>query len=154
MIFSPRTPRATRVLGFLVLVVAFAAGAVVATALNQVLHADEAPTAAAGASESCDEPRTRILDQVGLTDEQRASIEAILDRRREQTHSVWSDAKPALRAIMDSTRAEIRAVLTPEQRDTYDRLRRERKAAEAAERAREAERTGDSESGNEAEAPR
>lgn len=159
MIFSPRTPRATRALGLLVLAVAFAAGAIVATALDQVLHADEAPGAASAAQDSCDEPRIRLLDQVELTAEQRASIDAILDRRREQTDSVWSEARPTLRVIMDTTRAEIRAVLTPEQRETYDRLRRERKAAE---RAREAERdargdsgpTSDSDRGNETEAPR
>lgn len=131
MTFPPRSPGAARALGMLVLIVAFAAGAVAAFAFNRVLHAEPGAGDAA-ASEECEKPRRRLLDQVDLTEEQRARIDAIVERRREQTDRFWSEAGPELRSIMDATRAEIRAVLTPEQREAYDRLRRERKAAKAA----------------------
>lgn len=131
---STRSPRGARALGMLVLAVAFAAGAVAATAVGRVLHADPAATSAESGGTSCDEKRGHLLDRLDLSTEQREEIDGILERRRAQADRFWSDAEPTLNAIMDSTRAEIREVLTPAQRDEYDRLRRERKAAERAER--------------------
>jgi Spy/CpxP family protein refolding chaperone len=134
-IFSTRSLGGARALGALVLLVTFGAGALSAAAVSQVLHAEQRE--AASGTRSCEERKARILDEVGLTPEQQAAVEAILERRRAQTDRFWSDAGPALRAIMDSTRSEIRTVLTPEQRARYERLRAERKAAEAREEAGE-----------------
>ena len=64
-----------------------------------------------------------ILDAIGATAAQRAEIERILERRRPQTEALLRQSLPALRAITDSTDREIRAVLTPEQRDRLDRMR-------------------------------
>lgn len=139
---SRRSPRGARALGLLVLAVAFAAGAIAATAVGRVLHAGPAATAAEAGGAGCDEKRGHLLDRLDLTTDQRARIDGILERRRQQTDRFWSEAGPTLDAIMDSTRAEIRAVLTPEQRDEYDRLRRERKAAERAERERRDQQEG------------
>ncbi len=60
-----------------------------------------------------------------LTDAQRRDIDSIRSRWHDQIESFWDTAGPRLRAIADSARAEIRAVLTPEQRARYDSLRAE-----------------------------
>ena len=121
-------------LGLVVLVVTFAAGAIAATAIDQVLHADPPSREAAAKTAECDQKRGHLLDRLDLTEDQRARIDSILERRRAQTDRFWTEAGPTLEAIMDSTRAEIRAVLTPEQRELHDRLRRERKARSASDR--------------------
>lgn len=133
-IFPTRSLGGARALGALVLLVTFGAGALSAAAVSQVLHAEQRGDESSG--RGCDERKARLLDEVGLTPEQQAAVEAILERRRAQTDRFWSEAGPALRAIMDSTRSEIRTVLTPEQRERYERLRAERKAAETSDEAR------------------
>jgi len=68
-----------------------------------------------------------IFDQLGLTPEQRTRVDEILEARKMHVDAFWNEAGPRLRAIVDSTRAEIREVLTPEQRAEYDRIREERR---------------------------
>lgn len=142
MIFSPRSARGARALGFVVLAVTFGAGAIAATAVDQVLLADPASHTVADGDEKCDRKRGRLLDRLDLSQDQRARVDAILERRRAQTDRFWAEAGPTLEAIMDSTRAEIRAVLTPEQRELHDRLRRERKAESDSDRDESREGTG------------
>ena len=62
------------------------------------------------------------LERLDLTAEQRAEIRAILERRRPETDSILRLAMPRLGAIMESTRAEIREILTPEQRKRLDAM--------------------------------
>lgn len=54
----------------------------------------------------------RLDRHLDLTDEQRAKIEQILERRHTQ-----------MRAEIDLTNAEIERVLTPEQREKFQRMR-------------------------------
>lgn len=75
----------------------------------------------------------RFLDRLDLSPAQRSRIDSILERRRVQLDAFWSGPGTQLRAIVDSTRGEVRAVLTPAQRAAYDsigaRRRRERGGA-------------------------
>lgn len=68
----------------------------------------------------------RFADDLGLTAAQRSEIEALLDRYRASTRDLWHDVRPKYRALMDSVRIEIEAVLTPEQVEQYRALLRER----------------------------
>jgi Spy/CpxP family protein refolding chaperone len=63
------------------------------------------------------------LDRLDLTDEQRASVEEILERRRAETEALLESVYPTLRAQVDSANEEIRAVLTSEQQEAFDRIR-------------------------------
>jgi Spy/CpxP family protein refolding chaperone len=58
--------------------------------------------------------------QLDLSDDQRARILEILERRHASTDSVLREVVPKLRAVTDSVQQEIRAVLTPEQRAKLD----------------------------------
>jgi Spy/CpxP family protein refolding chaperone len=72
---------------------------------------------------------TRALsDRLQLTSDQRQKIAQILDQRRQATDSLLRAMRPRLQQNLDSTRAEIRAVLTPEQRTEFDRFVREGRA--------------------------
>jgi len=79
--------------------------------------------------DGADEDQTtieRFADDLGLTAAQRTEIETLLDRYRASTRELWHQVRPKYRALMDSVRVEIEAVLTPEQVEQYRALLRER----------------------------
>ena len=66
-------------------------------------------------------------EELGLDSLERARVDSIIARRRLEIDSFWKGPGKSLRAIMDSTRDEVRAVLTPEQRAALDRRHTERR---------------------------
>ena len=60
------------------------------------------------------------IGEYGLSPTQRARIDSILLARRGQIDAFWRGPGQSLRSILDSTRADVRAVLTPEQRARFD----------------------------------
>jgi hypothetical protein len=66
-------------------------------------------------------------EDLGLDSLERVRVDSIFAHRRVQIDSFWNGPGKSLRAIMDSTREEVRAVLTPEQRARFDRRRMERR---------------------------
>jgi Spy/CpxP family protein refolding chaperone len=60
--------------------------------------------------------------ELDLTPEQQERIQAIFRSGRPRTDSVLQASLPRLEAIRDSVRAEIRAVLTPEQQRQFDEM--------------------------------
>ena len=123
---NARNPGRMRMAGMALLAVTFAVGMLAGTAFGRVLTARE-PAAAPTAAE-CEQKRGphHIFDELDLTPEQRTRIDGIMARRRALTDSLWQTDGARIRAAVDSTRAEIRAVLTPAQATEYDRLRAER----------------------------
>ncbi|HWK90103.1 MAG TPA: hypothetical protein VNP72_08900 [Longimicrobium sp.] len=123
--------RRARVLGILLLAAVFAAGSLAGAASTRVLSARET-TPAGGKSGDCEDGKHRgkrmLYDQIDLTPDQRTRIEAIMARGRARTDSLWRRDGTRVRAAVDSTRAEIRAVMTPPQRARFDQLRAERDA--------------------------
>jgi Spy/CpxP family protein refolding chaperone len=71
--------------------------------------------------------RPSLFETLQLTDEQRVQVDAIMERRRAEVDAFWKDHGPQLRMIMDSARAEMRAVLTPEQQALEEQFRAERR---------------------------
>ena len=65
----------------------------------------------------------RLSRELDLTAQQRASVEAILDRRAHRIESIWSSVRPQVRAEIDQTNAEIAQLLTPEQRVKFEALK-------------------------------
>jgi len=117
-----------RYLGVLLLMVTFVAGALVGAAANRVLEANPVTALASSpVSAGCADRDPDIFATLALTPEQRERVDEVLARRREQADAFWKESGPRLSELMDSTRAEIRVVLTAEQRAEYDRLRAERR---------------------------
>ncbi len=132
----PRPSRRARLLGIALLVVTFAAGMLAGAAFDHALAARE-PAPAQEPGWHCHGPHGKktsmILDRLDLTPDQRTRVDAIMARRRAQADAFWEREGPRMRGIVDSTRSEIRAILTPEQRAEYDRLRAQHRAARRAE---------------------
>lgn len=117
-----------RLLGLSLLAITFVAGALAGAAIDRVVG-DEAPQAEARQDRRSDNGRDRsfLIDRVEMSDAQRASIDSILELRAQRMRAVWQEVAPQLDAISDSARAEILAVLTPEQQAQYEELRERRR---------------------------
>lgn len=127
--------RRTRLTGMALLIVTFAAGMLAGTATSRVLSARE-PDARAAADCPRDErgPHS-IIDELGLSPAQRVRVDSIMARRRQRTDALWQQDGQRIRAAVDSARAEIRTVLTPQQATQYDRLREEHERERVRKRA-------------------
>jgi Spy/CpxP family protein refolding chaperone len=68
-----------------------------------------------------------VLDELDLTQEQRRQAEAILERNAPRSSAVMMELAERLRAVADSVDLELRAILTPEQRERLDAMRRDRR---------------------------
>src|SRR5512140_2628496 len=60
--------------------------------------------------------------ELGLTDAQHAQVERILEDRHARIESIWHGVRPQVRAEIDRTNEQIKALLTPEQRPKFDKL--------------------------------
>jgi len=76
--------------------------------------------------------RTRItrdmsgpLDKLGLTPQQRAQTDSIMERSAPRAERAMREVAERLQIVSDSLDAELRAVLTPPQRARLDSLRRQ-----------------------------
>lgn len=76
-------------------------------------------------SPGIDASRMPLLQQLNLSEEQRARIDSILERRQRVVGAMWREQEAAFRAAMDTTQREILSVLTPEQREEYNARIRE-----------------------------
>jgi Spy/CpxP family protein refolding chaperone len=66
---------------------------------------------------------SRLADELGLTPAQRVRVDAIVTRRMAERRELMGPARDRMRQLLDSTRADIEAVLTPDQRATLAKLR-------------------------------
>lgn len=136
------SPSRMRLAGMALLVVTFAVGMLAGTAFGRVLTAREPGSAAAAAECNRERGPHHIFDQLNLTPAQKTRIDAIMERRRAAGDSLWQTDGVRIRALVDSTRDEIRSVLTPAQAAEYDRLREQ--MHEEKRRRREAKEHGGS----------
>lgn len=126
----PRTNK-QRLVGLVVLVVTFLAGGFAGAAVREVT-ADPAPARQAGeegrdGDSRRDNDRRFPFEHLGIEGEQRAEIEALFERNQEAQSAVWHEYKPRFEAIVDSTRAELNRLLTPEQREKFSEYRKRRR---------------------------
>lgn len=74
----------------------------------------------------------RFSQELRLSDAQRSQVAAILEAKRERIDALRAEVRPRFQEIRASTSAEIRALLTPEQRPAFDAI----EAQHAAQRER------------------
>ena len=68
-----------------------------------------------------DDAEEDFLETLGLSRGQLDSVDQLLEGREDRLEDYWKSRLPDLQALVDSSREEIRALLTPEQRAAYDR---------------------------------
>jgi hypothetical protein len=68
-----------------------------------------------------DDAEEEFLEGLGLSRERLEAADRVLDRREDRLEAYWAGKIPEIEALIDSTRTEIRGLLSPEQREAYDR---------------------------------
>lgn len=118
----------TRLATIGVLALVFVAGGAVGAALQRVLAPEPGGSIPGAAVEDRRQRGNgrhegkRIVDRVGLTEEQKAKVDSIVAYHRRRVGELWRELGPRFEAVTESTRADIRRILTPEQRARYDSL--------------------------------
>jgi Spy/CpxP family protein refolding chaperone len=64
----------------------------------------------------------RLQNELGLTDAQRESVSAILDRRQDAMRQIWEETRPRFDSLRVQVRNEITALLDESQREKYQAL--------------------------------
>lgn len=126
--------RASRGRAAVLLVLMFAAGLAVGLAAERyALHrgSDAEPRESERRGRSTIE---RFADDLGITEEQQALIDPILVETRERLSAVSDRVRPEWEAVVDSARARIEAVLTPEQVERYRALLEDQEARRGGDR--------------------
>lgn len=129
---SPAPSGRTRLLSFGLLAATFLVGALSGAAVDRVLGGEAVEAAPAPDRHESDRRgpetdgrRRYVIDEVEMSADQRASIDSILARRAERLRQRRSEERQQweqfIGAITDSTLADIKAVLTPEQQAEYER---------------------------------
>lgn len=123
--------RRMRLLAVLSLLVVFAAGALVGAAVERGRH--HGPPRAAvhrgGGPPPMFAEGSPLARRLKLTPAQRDSIEKLTARERARGDSVFHETRRAMRHHFDSTMSAVDAVLTPDQRAEWQRIREEMHAA-------------------------
>lgn len=68
-----------------------------------------------------DDAEQEFLEGLGLSPVQLDNVDRLLDEREDRLESYWAGRLPEIEVLVDSTRAEIRRLLTPVQQQAYDR---------------------------------
>jgi len=109
--------RRVRLLAVAVLGVTFLSGLVAGVGLGRVLGPPPPPPAVGP------EPPFLPLGMLKLTPAQDLQVRQILERHRPEVEAVLRGTFPKVRVINEQVMAEIRDVLTPEQRERFDALK-------------------------------
>jgi Spy/CpxP family protein refolding chaperone len=115
---TPVSPRRVWVLATVALLLTFVAGSLAGMAYERWHHGQERRHERGRGDRHIGE---RMKERYGLSDEQARRVEEIVQRRRPRVDSLMATVQPRVRALFDSTNAEIRVLLTPEQRVKFDR---------------------------------
>ncbi len=121
--------RRMRLLAVLSLLVVFVAGALVGAAVERGRHdgpgRDRPPRVARRGPPPMFAEGSPLAERLKLTPAQRDSIERITERDRVRADSVFRETRRGMRARFDSTITAVEAVLTPEQRAEWQKIRQE-----------------------------
>lgn len=119
---NPNSATRARVLGALLLLVVFAAGAMSGVAYTRTKRQGINVNVRMVATDKL----PRELQALNPTPAQADSLRKVLHDGQLRTMRVLNDFEPRLRVAMDTLDAEIHAILTPDQRVKFDATRKQR----------------------------
>jgi|SRR5947209_3123954 len=69
-------------------------------------------------------PFEHLSKELGLTEDQKTKVQPIIDQAKPQMKAIHEEAMQKMHALMESTGAQIRPLLTPEQQVKYDAMKK------------------------------
>ena len=77
-----------------------------------------------GPHQVMENPLEHLSKELNLTDDQKAKVQPIIDQTKPQLAAIHKEAMEKMHALMESTGAQIRPLLTPEQQQKYDAMKK------------------------------
>lgn len=75
--------------------------------------------------------KRRLVSELDLDPGQRKTVEGIVDATHHDIQAILSKVRPEVEARLQQSATDIRAVLNPDQKRTFDQMEAERKALDA-----------------------
>ena len=69
-------------------------------------------------------PLEHLSKDLNLTDDQKTKVQPIIDKTKPQMAAIHKEAMEKMHALMESTGAQIRPLLTPEQQQKFDAMKK------------------------------
>ena len=69
-------------------------------------------------------PFDHLSKDLNLTDDQKAKVQPIIDQTKPQLAAIHKEAMEKMHALLESTGAQIRPLLTPEQQQKFDAMKK------------------------------
>ncbi len=69
-------------------------------------------------------PLERLTKDLDLTADQEAKVQPILDQTKPQMRAIHEEAMQKMRAVMENATAQIRPLLTPDQQQRFDAMKK------------------------------
>ena len=85
-------------------------------------------------------PKETLAMKLEFSPAQEATLDSLLDLRRRDMRAALAPVQPALDSISTHADAQIRAIMTPQQQERWNQLRKESQARERARREKENQR--------------
>lgn len=111
-----RLPRTVRMTTALLLVATFGAGTAAGVGLCRWFMHPEPPR------HGMHPPGPIPFEELELSDSQRQKVHAVFERHRPELDAILRETYPKVRAITETSKREVRELLTPEQRQRLDQL--------------------------------
>lgn len=112
----------TRLKIWLVLVGVFVLGCVTGAALTGLYRSRASGDRSEARARAMHERFEKMRHELNLTDQQTAAVRAILDETRNEYRALRTELRPRFEEPRQKARARIRALLTPEQQQKFDAL--------------------------------
>jgi len=69
-------------------------------------------------------PLEHLSENLNLNAEQKAKVQPIIDQTRPQIAAIHQEAMEKMKALMESASAQIRPLLTPQQQEKFDAMKK------------------------------
>ena len=69
-------------------------------------------------------PLEHLSENLNLNAEQKAKVQPIIDQTRPQIAAIHQEAMDKMKALMESASAQIRPLLTPQQQEKFDAMKK------------------------------
>jgi len=112
----------TRLKIWLVLVAVFVLGSVTGAALTGLYRSRASGDRPEARERAMHERFEKMRRELNLTDQQTTAVRAILDETRNEYRALKTELRPRFEEPRQKARARIRALLTPEQQQKFDAM--------------------------------
>lgn len=94
--------------------------------LSAIAHPEHGGPGGAGGHQHGDwgNPLEHLTKELNLTPDQQAKVTPIVDQAKPQIQQIHQEAMEKMRAVMESTGAQIRPLLSPEQQQKFDAMKK------------------------------